>query len=125
MAMPEAAVDEDHLAASTEHEVRFAWQTLSVQSIPNSHTTDHPAKREFWSGVAGVDLSHVATALLRRMDIGHDRENTRASYFGISNTASSIAVPSCADLYCRVTLLQGSTNDTRTRNGTFVPRTSR
>ena len=61
MAMPEAAVDEDHeLAAQKQHDVGPTGKILAMQpeadAEPVQQTADHP----FWRRVLAADGSHDA-----------------------------------------------------------------
>ena len=74
MAMPEAAMNEDHLATLREHEVRMAWKVGSMQSISIPHPVHQPSNDHLWHRVLAADARHVVVALCRREHIAHLRQ---------------------------------------------------
>jgi len=67
----EAAVDEDCELASRHHDVGFARQVISVQAVADTHLAQELAHHDFGLGVFVPYRSHIAAALLRRVDINH------------------------------------------------------
>jgi len=58
VAMPEATVNENHLVAGWEDQVRFAWQIGSVKRVPVAHTVHHSADAHLGASVLGSDTGH-------------------------------------------------------------------
>lgn len=58
MAMPVAAVNEDHLSATGENDVRSAWNISAVKPEPVAQSVRDTANGEFGAGVPAADLRH-------------------------------------------------------------------
>lgn len=69
MAMPEAAVDEDHGAVFRKDKVGPSRQPAVMQPIPESFCMQRAPDEQLRGGIAAPDTAHVETALLCRQDI--------------------------------------------------------
>jgi len=65
VAMPEATVNENHLVAGWEDQVRFAGQIGSVKRVPVAHTVHHSADAHLGASVLGSDTGHDSRAHCR------------------------------------------------------------
>lgn len=64
MAVPEAAVDENRLAAAGENDIRPSGQVLAMEAIAVAHGVETAADNHLRLGVATLDRLHDAPALL-------------------------------------------------------------
>lgn len=71
MAVPKAAVDEDHAAAIPEYEVRRAGESGLHFRRLIAKGAKQPAKLPFGAGVARPDQRHPFAPLLRSQGIRH------------------------------------------------------
>ena len=78
VAVPEAPMNEDHLAAGAEHQVGLPWKSLPVKTVPIPRAMYQTAYHHLRSGVLGLDRAHGSAALLgrhgyaRRIAVGSD-----------------------------------------------------
>ncbi len=72
VAMPEAAVHEDRLAPSREHEVGTTRQVRPMQPVSVSHSVKQSPHAHFRLGSLRLDRRHYSTARLRRNAVNHD-----------------------------------------------------
>src|SRR3546814_2762143 len=68
--MPEAAVDEDDLAAGAEDDVGFARQILAMQPEAVAQGMDHPSDKQFRRRAAAPDPAYILAARRRRKMVG-------------------------------------------------------
>ena len=73
VAVPEAAVDEDHQPAPGHDDVRFAGQILAVKAVADAERRQQAANGLLRSGVAVLDPAHHGGALRRIEDVRHGR----------------------------------------------------
>jgi hypothetical protein len=91
--MPVATVDEDHLPAASEHEIRLSRQVASVQTIAVTERMDETADAHFRLRILRPDPLHVFPSLGWRKDVDHGlrilrgveflRERKQASEFAL------------------------------------------
>ncbi len=62
MTMPEATVNENHLAAPGENKIRYARQVSAVQTEAVTEGMNEPANHEFRFGVLTADERHLSAA---------------------------------------------------------------
>ena len=70
MTVPEAAMNEDHLAAATKDDVRAPRQIPSMQAKPVAAAMKKAAHAQLWTRISGADTRHESAALGRRQPIG-------------------------------------------------------
>ncbi len=63
MRVPKAAVNEDNLATTRQHDVRFAGEILFVKAEPVTHCMEQSAHDDFGSSVLVLDGLHDAPSL--------------------------------------------------------------
>src|SRR6185437_13719876 len=63
MLVPEAAVDEDHLAAAGKHQVRRAGQVAAVQTVAVAGAVDQAADEQLRLSVLAADARHDRASL--------------------------------------------------------------
>jgi len=71
VAVPEAAVHEDHSPIFREANVRAAWQVFSVQAEPEPHAVQQRADDQLRFGVEAADARHDMAALLTSDRVRH------------------------------------------------------
>src|SRR3546814_17004861 len=70
MLMPEAAVDEDDLAAGAEDDVGFARQILAMQPEAVAQGMDNPSDKQFRRRAAAPDQAYILAERRRRKMVG-------------------------------------------------------
>lgn len=60
--MPETSVDEDHLLAAGEHQVRPPGQLRAVQAVAVAQAVNEPADQHFGAGSLALDAGHAGAA---------------------------------------------------------------
>ncbi len=73
VAVPEAAVDEDHLAMDGQHKIWFPGQATGMQTEAKAHAVNRGTNDQFRLRVFGRDTGHVERPLFRVVDIRHLR----------------------------------------------------
>ena len=76
VAMPEAAVDENHLPVTREHEVRSARQ-VTVQAEPVPHAVGYLAYGKLWLGAGRAHPPHDFAALRATVNVSHQSAQHR------------------------------------------------
>jgi hypothetical protein len=88
MAMPKAAMNEDHLLPKRKYDIRPSWQRSVVQPISIPHRIEHPPDTQLWSRVLSLDRSHVPATLRPAVYVNHIPESgghkpTQIERFGL------------------------------------------
>lgn len=71
VAVPEAAVHEDHSPVPGQHEVGPAGQVLAMQAVTQPVSVQVLADEQLGLGVLAPDAGHVVAAGGRGVDVGH------------------------------------------------------
>lgn len=69
MPMPETTVHENHRFPFRQHDVRFAWQILTVESKPKAHRMGRFSNANFGRRIFPCDSGHKPRAPFRRKQI--------------------------------------------------------
>jgi hypothetical protein len=78
--VPEATVYEYHGAGRPKHDVRVAGKRPRVKSIPEAERPQRTPHREFGSGVASPNESHLVAAFFRREQVHRATLTMRSGY---------------------------------------------
>ena len=71
MAVPEAAVDENHRAVFGQHNVGGAGQLLIVEPVAQAVGVQVPPNQQFRASILAPNTGHITAAGCRGMSIGH------------------------------------------------------
>jgi hypothetical protein len=71
MAVPKAAVDENHGMEFRENEIWLAWQELAVKPISQAECVEGAAQDDFRFGVPPADASHHSRPSCHVDDVDH------------------------------------------------------
>lgn len=79
MLMPEAAMNEDDLAARRKYKIGRAREVSPVQTIPVAHPVRHAADCKLGLGVLFPDAPHTGAQLRRciKLEWAHESQNQR------------------------------------------------
>ncbi len=64
MAMPEAAVDEDHFFPAAENEIRATWKDLTMEAVTIALRMEEPADKHLGASVLALYRLHCAMSCL-------------------------------------------------------------
>lgn len=110
MAMPEAAVNENHSTVFRQHDIRFSRQAFDVQTVAETLGEQGLADDQFRFCVLAPDAGHHPAADFLRNDIGHGQArrasgspaaafvsstNGTISFATASTTGTTTALPNC------------------------------
>ena len=90
--MPKAAMDEYHLLAGVEDEVRSPRKCHDVQAVSVSDAIQETAYNQFRLGVGASDATHLRAALGSSQSVGHNSTKSLRGTPHVLSTASSSPV---------------------------------